>query len=158
MLHPPACVTGGLNLSAVGAGVAAQWLHVVALYLATPLEGAQFGSLLLVLATGVVGGLIAGDRAGPPAGRSGRHGLAAGLVGGAGTAGVFWWAMATPGAPRGAFWSLAYLVATAPIPGKATDGELVVACLTLALGASIAAVAWVAGRRAPDRAESVIAE
>jgi hypothetical protein len=146
----------GLDTRAIALGVVAQWLHAVGLYFATPLEGAQVGSLVLVLATGLVGGVVAGDRAGPPVSRSGRHGLLAGLFGGGGTAALFWWALATPGAPRGAFYSLGYLVATTPIPGVSTHGDLVVALLAVALGAGISVLAWMAGRRAPDRADSLL--
>lgn len=145
-----------IDARAVLLGVLAQWLHVVALYVATPLEGSQIGSVLLVLATGLVGGLVAGDLAGPPAARSGIHGLTAGLVGGVGTGVVFWWATVTPGAPRGAFWSLAYLVATAPIPAVRTHGDLVVAALAVGLALAIASLAWIAGVRAPDRAQSML--
>lgn len=145
-----------LDGRAVLLGVLAQWLHVAALYVATPLEGSQAGSILLVLATGLVGGLVAGERAGPPTARSGIHGLAAGLVGGVGTAVVFWWATVTPGAPRGAFWSLAYLVATAPIPAVRTHGDLVVATLAVGLALAITCLGWVAGVRAPDRAQSML--
>lgn len=145
-----------LDVRAVALGVAAQWLHIVVLYVATPLEGAVAGSLFLLLATGLVGGLVAGDRAGPPVRRSARHGLVAGAVGGAGTSAVFWWTMATPGASRGAFRSLAYLVATGPIPGVRSHGELVVALSAVLLGLGIASMAWVAGRRAPDRAQSFL--
>lgn len=145
-----------LDAGAVAVGVAAQWLHVAGLYVATPLEGARVGSLVLVLATGLVGGVVAGDRAGPPTARSGRHGLAAGLLGGTGTAGFFWLLLATPGAPRGAFRSLAFLVATSQIPGIRTRGNLVVGLLAVLLAATLAALGWVAGRRAPDRAESIV--
>lgn len=146
----------GFNSRAIALGVVAQWLHVVALYAATPLEGALLGSCLLVLSTGLVGGLVAGDRAGPPAVRSGRHGLVAGVVGGAAAATVFWWTTATPGAPRGAFWSLAKLVATAPIPGLGSHGDLVVALLAIVLGSGVALLAWLAGRRAPSRASTFL--
>lgn len=145
-----------LDVRAVALGVLAQWLHVLGLYVATPLEGSQVGSVLLVLATGLVGGLVAGDRAGPPPVKSGRHGLAAGLVGGLGTASVFWWVMVTPGAPRGAFWSLAYLVATAPVSAVRTHGDVVVALLAAALALAITGIAWFAGQRAPNRAQSVL--
>lgn len=145
-----------LDTRAIALGVLAQWLHVVGLYVATPLEDAQVGSLFLVLATGLVGGVVAGDRAGPPTTRSARHGLLAGLFGGTGTAAFFWWLLATPGAPRGAFWSLGTLVATSQLPGIRTHGEVVVGLLAVCLATSIAVLAWIAGRRAPNRAESVL--
>lgn len=145
-----------LDLRAVAVGVVAQWLHILGLFVATPLEGSVVGSVFLVLATGLVGGLVAGDRVGPPARYSGRHGLVAGLIGGVSTGALFWWLMTEPGAPRGAFWSLASLVATAPVPWTRTHGEAVVAGLAVGLALAIAGLAWVAGRRAPTRAKSVL--
>lgn len=124
------------------AGACAELVYLVGLVV-TPLAAAHVGSLVLVLATGPVGGNVAGWLVDRPE-RATATGFGAGVLGGGAFAGLFWYMMLTPGAARGAFRALAYLLATA-VPSSAfvaahgrelVAGAAVLGWVVIALGSA----------------------
>jgi hypothetical protein len=73
--------------------------------------GARWPAFAGVLAGGLVGGYLAGRRSSGSWRDRVRHGLLAGVVGGAALAVAVWWSL-HPGTPSGALWSVNYLLAT----------------------------------------------
>lgn len=142
----------------VVAGAVAQWAYVLALLLVEPLAETGVAGVILVAATGVVGGAVAGDLAGGSAPRCARHGLAAGVVGGATVAVVGGGLMAVPGAPQGAFEAVSRLVATHSPPGIGSDATPVASAVAAGLGVVVAGAAAAAGWRAPARPASPLGE
>lgn len=142
---------------AVGGGIEIVYLTALA-GLGTLAREAVWGSVLLLGATGFVGGGVAGALSSGSWRDSARHGLLAGSVGGGYFAALFWYLMMSLDTPMGAFWSLAYIIATHPLPGAfgTTYGALVVLTLA-ALGALVIAVeGYVAGGATGGRSEPTI--
>lgn len=117
------------------------------------LESVRVAGVFLVLASGLVAGAsasLAADQ-GPEAGAW--HGLLAGSVAGGLAAGLVAYTFSTPGAARGVFYGLNYLVATSAgtFPVVASHGVLVVAVGAGIGWGLIAALGLYAGHRAPLR-------
>lgn len=138
---------------AVVHGAVAGGVYLLVLLVVPGLERVRVAGVLLVLASGLVAGASAGIAAddGPWVGAW--HGLLAGSLAGAITAGLVTYTFTTPGAARGVFYGLNYLVATAAgtFPAIASHGVLVVAVGTGVGWALIAALGLYAGHRAPLR-------
>lgn len=145
---------------AVAHGGAAGYVYLLVLVFVPGLERVRFAGVLLVLASGLVSGAVAGIAAddGPRAGAW--HGLLAGSLAGAAAAALVAYTFTTPGAARGVFYGLNYLVATsaATFPVVASHGVLVVAVGTGLGWGLIAALGLYAGHRAPQRDSYTIIE
>ena len=139
---------------AVGGGVEIVYLTALA-GLGPVAREAVWGSVLLLGVTGFIGGGVAGTLTAGTWRESARHGLLAGAVGGGYFAGLFWYLMMVLDAPVGAFWSLAYIIATNPLPAAfgATYGTLVVLTLAALGGLVIAAEGYLAGGATGQRSE-----
>ncbi|WP_135852408.1 hypothetical protein [Halorussus salinus] len=114
-------------------------------------EGARWPAFAGVLAGGLVGGYLAGRGVGAWHERV-RHGLLAGLLGGAALAVAVWWSL-QPGTPEGALWPVNYLLATGARwlpPGAAARYDALLGVgAALACGTAYAVAGTLAAGAAP---------
>lgn len=98
-------------------GAFVQIVYLLGLLSVPSLGTRPFGSLGLLAATGVIGGVTAGRLAGAPRRRRARYGAGSGAIGGVAFAVVYWSTMYVEWVPYGAYRYAANLVATRlPIP------------------------------------------
>lgn len=136
MTLPP---VAGVPWQAVLWGVLGQAVYLGALFLlpvsrsfqaASPTI--QAASPLLLVASGAVGGQMAGHVAHEHGGSPTRSAAVATAVGGAGLAAFVWWYVLTPAAFGGVFWGFAYTLATHPtVPVRLVPPALGVAAFCL---------------------------
>lgn len=139
-----------MDWNAVLAGAATD-AAIAVLAAAVPLPAEVRWPAFAVLAgAGLLGGYVAGRRAAGPWRVRLRHGLLAGLVGGAAMAAATWWSF-RPGSPSGALWALNYLVATSGLPPElaARYDVAIGVAVAVAFGGLYVAEGAVAGVTAP---------
>jgi len=135
-----------MRFEAVGAGVLVELL-AVAVGATIPLpRGVRTSAAVALLGVGLAGGYVAGWFAGGNWHDGLRHGMLAGVIGGAMLALVLGYTMATPGSEVGALWGMNHLIATGGIPlcVAAYDALLGIA-LPLLAGTIVAVEGAIAG-------------
>lgn len=131
-------------------GLVGQGLYLSVLFLvpsAPSLQAAsptlQATSPLLIVASGAVGGQMAGHVAHEHGASPTRSAAAATALGGAGLAAFVWWFLVTPAAFGGVFWSFAYALATHPaVPVGLVPPGLGVAVLCLGVATARLPLRW----------------